>query len=179
MPVKQLIGGVTGKLASIHAGGHHRGMVKFKEKPSGPISRWPQDEIEALTTFGKRVESARLALGLSQSELARRAKCSPGMINSIERGARNKRTGKVKPVTDCKSALVFRISDALEVSARWLVWESGPVGKWEPLTPEEREIITYYRELPPALKESARAVLSGLRGTSGPPSRGYPYPPKK
>lgn len=179
MRVKRLIALERRQIALECDRGHHFWMLsESRARSLGPITRWPQDEISALTTFGQRLEAARLAKGLSQSELARRAKCRPSMINMIERGYINK-AGKSVHIKDCKSALAFRLSDAVEVSARWLVWASGPVGKWEPLSPEEREILTHYRELPNGLKESARAVLLGLR-QAGPPSRSLPFqPPKK
>lgn len=144
----------------------------------GQQAHWPQEDAKTPSSFGKRVEAVRLARDMSQSELARRSRCGAAMINAIEKG--RMRGGKRIPVNDVMSALCFRISDALQVSARWLVWGTGPVGKWEPLADDEREILNYYRELTPELRDSARTVLMGLRGASPGPSASFPFrPPKK
>lgn len=75
------------------------------------------------------------------------------------------------------TALAFRISDVLEVSARWLVWGTGPVAKWEPLTAEEKEFLTLYRALPAPLRDYAMAQLRELRAAleSPAPSRAFPF----
>lgn len=150
------------------------------KQPAPPlVATWPQHPELPVFTFGQRVESARLMRGLSQSELARRSGCTPGMVNQIERGIKDKKTGKRVPVDGCDAALAFRLSDALQISARWMIWGTGPIGKWEPLDAEEKEILEAYRELPPALKESARQVLLTLRGSQPPPPRpspNFPFP---
>lgn len=135
---------------------------------SWPVTgEWPQADPETITTFGNRLRIARKARGLSQPKLAKLAKCTQATISQIESGR----------VADLQSALMFRISDALSVSARWLVWGTGPVHKWEILAQDEKSPLEGYRRLPEPLKDHAQRVISSLLTASAPPSTANPFPP--
>lgn len=131
---------------------------------------WPQRDPEAITTFGERLAIARKARGLSQNKLAKRAGCSQPLISQIEAG------GPDAPA-DLKSELMMKISDALGVSARWLLWGTGPVSKWTPLNEEDRALILSYRALPAPFQEHVRRVISSLLTASSAPSAVNPFPP--
>jgi transcriptional regulator with XRE-family HTH domain len=133
---------------------------------SRAAARWPQVDPGILTTFGERLEFARKTKGLTQEGLADLAGCAHSTISHIE----------TNRVSDLKSALAFKISDVLEVSARWLVWGTGPVHKWEILTLEERELLVAYRALPIPMREHARGILNGLMTAATPASRTNPVP---
>lgn len=152
--------------------GYPFGMGKDPESPWG--SKWPQADPHSLTTFGERLAAARRFRGLDQTRLAKMAQCSKGRISQIE-------SGRPRQVDDVMTTLAFRLSDALEVSARWLVWGTGPVAKWEPLTPEEKEILTIYRALTPELRDYGKEKLLGLLGGPAPPSpsRAFPFTPHR
>lgn len=113
-----------------------------------------------------RFRTARMAMDLSQNRLAKLAGCTAATINQIE-------AGEIKTL---KAALLFRISDTLEVSARWLLWGTGPVHKWAVLTPEEDALLHAFRALPNGLKDHAASLLNGLLAASGQPSQANPLP---
>lgn len=136
-------------------------------KTFGMTSKWPQD-TPVPHTMAKRLEAVRQIHGLSQNKLAKLSKCTVGTIQQIE-------NGKTRTL---KAENAFRISDALGISARWLIWGTGTIEKWQQLTPEEHEILAVYRRLPPAMQDPARAALTGLLAASAAPSVANPWPSK-
>ncbi len=65
---------------------------------------------DKLRDFGKRVKESRLALGLTQAELARRAELQESWISHFE-------TGRRKP----SIRNLLKLSDALRISADYLL----------------------------------------------------------
>lgn len=141
-------------------------MAPYNWPASG---EWPQSDPDSFSTFGERVAIARKARGLSQNKLAKITKCSQPLITQIEGGQ----------VDDLKSELMFRLSDALQVSARWLVWGTGPVHKWEILSEDELGLIKGYRALPGPLKDHLQRVAMSLLSASAPASQINPFPVAK
>lgn len=91
-----------------------------------------------------RVKASRSALGISQSELARRVGVSSAAINHLESG----RTAALKAET------LIRLAAALQVSAYWLEHGSGAATPDARLTPDESEVMALYH----ALSEGRRLV---------------------
>lgn len=71
--------------------------------------------ITPVTTIAERLKTARLALGLSQKELARLAGVSPGTIGNIEAGARD------------EPQKLVEIAVAAQVTPGWLKLGKGPM----------------------------------------------------
>lgn len=90
-----------------------------------------------------RTREAREALGLSQIDLAKRAKVSPGTIGNLEAGTRK------------NPRELLAIAAALQVNAEWLKSGKGPrdAGAVElaPKAPAgaHAELLAFFDELPP------------------------------
>lgn len=65
-------------------------------------------------TLGERVAAARKRLGITQSELARRAELTPAAVWQIEHGDR-------QPTAET----LRKLSEALKVSSDWLLGETS------------------------------------------------------
>lgn len=132
-----------------------------------PKTKYPQRDPDTPATFGERLLVARKTMrGLSQERLAKLVPCSQGIISQIELGN----------VDDLRGDLLFRLSDALDVSARWLIWGTGPIHKWEILTQEERALLKGFRALPEPLQEHVQRVVLSLQAAAAPPTRPAPHP---
>ncbi|MCQ9615487.1 helix-turn-helix domain-containing protein [Paenalcaligenes niemegkensis] len=70
-----------------------------------------------MNTFGKNLRQARLALGLSQQQLADMTQLSQAAISSYERGERH------------AARDILRLAEALKVSPQWLAGRSGNTKK--------------------------------------------------
>jgi transcriptional regulator with XRE-family HTH domain len=118
------------------------------------------------TTLAKRLATARKPKGLSQNKLAKLAKCTAATVNQIEAGI----------ILELKAGLLYRLSDVLDVSARWLALGEGPMHKWTVLTIDEDALIKAYRALKPPLQEHALSTVNGLVTASSPASVANPLP---
>src|SRR5690606_37191758 len=76
--------------------------------------------ITNVNTFGNRLRYARSLRRLTQAELARACGLSQGAIGNYE--ADSRRSAKE----------IFRIAEALDVSAAWLAMGTGPMEVQEP-----------------------------------------------
>jgi transcriptional regulator with XRE-family HTH domain len=97
-----------------------------------------------------RTREAREALGLSQIELAKQAKVSPGTIGNLEAGTRK------------SPRELLAIAAALKVNAEWLKSGKGPreAGATEAARAPEgahAELLAFFDELPPL--EQAAVLL--------------------
>lgn len=70
---------------------------------------------ETEETLGERIKSARLALGWTQSELARRAKLTPAAIWQLEAGER-----------EPTARTICKLCRALRISADWFLGLDQP-----------------------------------------------------
>jgi transcriptional regulator with XRE-family HTH domain len=68
------------------------------------------------TAFGLRIFNRRRELGLTQEQLAKKAKCTKGAVSQWE-------TGDVRGL---HMPRLFWVADALEVEPRWLAVGEGP-----------------------------------------------------
>ena len=117
-------------------------------------------------TLAKRLSTARKLKGLSQNKLAKMAECTAATVNQIEAGL----------IMELKSGLLYRLSDILDVSARWLAIGEGPMHKWVILSIDEEALIKAYRALKPPLQEHALSTVNGLVTASSPASVANPLP---
>lgn len=157
--MQALIG--NGRFAKTQGGG------AGQNRHMAPKSKYPQRDPDTPASFGKRLVMIRKTRGLSQERLAKLVPCSQGSISQIE----------LENVEDLRGDLLFRLSDALDVSARWLIWGTGPIHKWEILTVEERTLLRDYRTLPAPLQEHVQRVVLSLLSASAPPTERPVLPP--
>lgn len=121
------------------------------------------------TTMAERFRAARGWRGISQNRLGKLAGCTASTINQVESGL----------IVELKAALLFRISDVLEVSARWLLLGELPIHKWTPLAQDEFQLVKMYRALPERLQVAASSSIASLVEAYSPPSAVNPFPPTK
>lgn len=95
-----------------------------------------------------RIEEHRLAIGMSQAELARLTHCDPATINKIERGQRG-----------LDQAWMRRIAPVLGVQpADLLPREDNPYG----LSPEERDLIERLRSTDKRGRDTIHTLAAAL-----------------
>lgn len=118
-------------------------------------------------SLASRVKDARLAAGLSQSELARRIGARPSAVNHIE-------SGRTKAL---KARTIVKLAGSLSVSAYWLEHGTGSPSPDARLLPEEAEVLSLYRLLNPANREAflsvARALLAAQPGVKASPAQPF------
>lgn len=99
-----------------------------------------------LTPMGKRIAAGMLAAGLhTESSLARRLGVSHQTV----------RRWLYEPLTRIEANTLFRIADALNLSARWIVSGDGSPTARIPLTPTTALLIDMHN----ALSSSAQSIL--------------------
>lgn len=119
------------------------------------------------SNFKTRLNAAFQAKGLkSQADLARAIKAKPQVVNKWFHG----RTAKISAVD------LFKLTEALDVSARWLLFGKGQVARYTELTPDEWVVISIYRNLPEEWREDwltqGNRTLNRLTDS---PSRTVPF----
>lgn len=121
--------------------------------------------------LAERIRAARLAAGLSQSELARRIKRNASAVNHME-------SGRSKAL---KSETVLALASALSVSAYWLETGLGSPTADARLSPEEGEVISLYRSMNASTRDAWLSVGRTLRDAQPGNKAGTanPYPTKK
>ena len=128
-----------------------------------------------MSTVGGRIHAARVAKGLTMDQLAGLIGVSKGAVSQWE-------SGKIK---DLSADNLLKLSDALEVAARW-IWEwklpNGemiPMGKPKYLQIDEADLIETFQLLDPQYQEElvgkAHEYLKRSAAQQR-PSRANPYP---
>ena len=104
--------------------------------------------------LGERIEERLKALGISQSELARRTKLPQSTINSLIRKGRRSSPHLVKLARELRTTPAYLSEDTDDPEADF---------QDEALTAEERESLEQLRQLP---AKDRQAVLQLLRSLS-------------
>lgn len=118
--------------------------------------------------FGTRLRASRKMAGLTMRQLAAKAGCTSSLIGQYE-------TGRLE---ECRAEMLFKLSDALRVTPRWLATGEGNHVFVGNLSTEEAEIVLVLRALPKATRENLLNLASNLAGEQR-PSTAAPYPRKK
>lgn len=96
-----------------------------------------------------RIKEAREARGWTQERLAAEMNTTQQTVQRWESGQ-----------TDPKSSIVKDISRLLGITVSFIMNVDSEDDEWKTLTEDERELLNYFRSLPPKGKH---AVLVGLR----------------
>jgi len=115
--------------------------------------------------IGGRVKMLREAAGLTQSELARRIGIKPPSLWLIE-------SGDTKTV---KGATLMRLSEALNADPAWLSSGRGAPYRMAVAGPDEGELVSIYRNLPPDSQKALLGAARGLLMANPKPSKADPY----
>lgn len=111
------------------------------------------------TALGLRIFNRRRELGLTQEQLAQKAKCTKGAVSQWETG----------DVHNLRLARLFKVADALQVEPRWLAVGEGPQ---EPVRRPDRgtpdKIVRLSRRLAD-LPEEEQALLLKIFERTNPP----------
>jgi transcriptional regulator with XRE-family HTH domain len=129
-----------------------------------------------MSTVGGRIKYARTARGLTQDQLAAKVGVSKGAVSQWE--------GNI--IRGLTAENLFKLSDAVEANARWILVGKEPDGREIPMgkplhvDPEESDLLYTFRQLPePAKEELLTDAHKYLRLTSARPTKANPYPQKK
>lgn len=99
-----------------------------------------------LTPMGRRIFVGMVAAGIAtEAELARRARISPQAVQRWLYG----------PMTRIDARVLFRISDTVRLSARWIESGKGCPAVRRAVTPTESRLLFQYGRLP----SQARNIL--------------------
>ena len=122
-------------------------------------------------TLAQRIRDARIAAGLSQSELGRRINRRASAVNHME-------SGRTKALT---AESILALASALSISAYWLETGHGSPSPDARLTPEEAEALTLYRQLTPANRDAWLSVGRTLHHAQpgAKPGAADPFPKAK
>jgi transcriptional regulator with XRE-family HTH domain len=128
-----------------------------------------------MNTVGGRIHAARVSKGLTMEQLADLVGVSKGAVSQWE-------SGKIEKLS---ADNLLRLSDALEVAARW-IWEyttpAGdpiPMGKPKYLQIDEADLVETFQLLEPKYQDDlVRAAHEFLKRSASQqkPSRANPYP---
>jgi transcriptional regulator with XRE-family HTH domain len=127
-----------------------------------------------MDTVGGRIQTARVAAGLTQDQLAQRIGVTKSAISQWESGR----------ISALNAENLVKLSDALEVSARWIwLWKEKdgthiPMGRPVHLEPDQSDLIETFKLLP---VESRDVLLDDAHkylriAASQQPSKGNPFP---
>lgn len=108
-------------------------------------------------TIGQRIKQTRVAIPLTQKELAKKVGIAQPTLSELENG------------DSASSAYLPAIAAALGVNALWLQTEKGPKHPIKDISPKELLLITAYRDATDEGKTfiemaCASAPKAGLRG---------------
>lgn len=115
-------------------------------------------------SVGKRVRALRMAQGLKQGELARRAKVEQSTLSDLERGDTKQPRGDT----------LVSLAEALRVSHDWLMTGEGtPV---QPVHPDidESELLSIYRDLSETNRLGLLAAARAMLGSQPKPTAASP-----
>jgi transcriptional regulator with XRE-family HTH domain len=127
-----------------------------------------------MDTVGGRIQTARVAAGLTQEQLAVKIGVTKSAISQWE-------SGRISALT---AENLIKLADALEVSARWIwLWkERGgdhiPMGRPVHLEPDQSDLLETFKLLP---VESRDVLLDDAHkylriAASQQPSKANPFP---
>lgn len=122
---------------------------------------------EKRLAIGRRIRSARIQVGLSQSALATRLDLSSGAITQWE-------TGRAMPEPDKFKAL----AEALGVEPGWLLTGDEPDEIVRAQTTSEQEMLVLMRKIGPDEQAHAIHVMKALSSTPAQPARARRVSPK-
>lgn len=108
------------------------------------------------STFPARLGIARKAAGLTVEQLAKKAGCTKSLISQYEKGR----------VSQPRMELLFGLSDALNVSPRWLALGLGMQGALGCVSDSERHLLAQFRTLPKPMQEHVYRVIESLAAAS-------------
>jgi len=112
------------------------------------------DNARTMQTVGQRIERAYEDAGYSQGEFAKLVGISQSTLSEIV-------TGETK-LPSAKALL--RMAEVLGKSERWIVY--GEDGSLERPTPQEQDLLSAYRKLPPETQEHLAATIKSLVGSN-------------
>ena len=127
-----------------------------------------------MSTVGGRIQAARLSKGLTQEQLAKAIGVSKGAISQWE----------ANTIENLKAPHLMKLSEALEVSARWL-WDYKnkdgtilPMGRPTHLEPDVSGLVETFKLLEPQFRDLLLDDAQKYLRRSAPqkPSRANPYP---
>lgn len=120
------------------------------------------------TSLAGRIRIAMATQGIgSQSELARRMKVNRQTVHKWLNGE----------VHSLESALLFRLSDVLNVNPRWLALHAGSPIKRREMTEETLQLVELYEALAPALRDAWVSSGNALLVGNEKPSKASPFLP--
>lgn len=131
-----------------------------------------------MDTVGGRIQTARVAAGLTQEQLAARLGVTKSAISQWESGR----------ITALTAENLVKLADALEVSARWIwLWKERngspiPMGRPTHLEPDESDLVETFKLLQPEARDilltDAHKYLR-LAASQQTPTKANPFPKSK
>ena len=122
------------------------------------------------STLSGRIQIAMLSAGIpTPSDLARRMKVGRQTVHRWLSGASDKITPQ----------LLFTLSDALNVNAKWLALGEPPMWKPTALQIDEKELVDLYRALDPSVRDDWVSRGRELVIRTTPKSPINPFPTKR
>ncbi len=103
-------------------------------------------------TTGERIKAARIAAGMTQTELAEKVGLKFSAIHKYETGI----------VVNLKRETIAALSSALHVKPTWLMCMDDEAEENEELSAQQQEIKEIFDRLSPAGRAQAVAVLRAL-----------------
>jgi len=118
---------------------------------------WLQAMIEKVTeSIGQRIQKARIACGMSQTELARKLSVKPQSVQHWERGTSRPKTGRIQ-----------QLAQTLDVQPSWLLLndnlqhqnrQSDNMG----LNQDEALLVKMYRRMDTSRREFFNEIIDAL-----------------
>lgn len=128
-------------------------------RPCGRLPPMPTKDAGS-TALGLRISSRRRELGLTQEQLAQKAKCTKGAVSQWETG----------DVHNLRLARLFRVADALGVEPRWLaIGEEPKLHQGKPRQGIPDKVVRLANRLA-ALPDDEQALLIKIFERTNPPS---------
>ena len=104
-----------------------------------------------MQTVGQRIKAARELAGFDrQGDFAKAIGCSQSTLSEIENGDTKLPSAKV----------LQKMAEVLGKSERWIIY--GEDGEVQTPTPEEQEILSALRELPPDVRRTLAETIKTL-----------------
>ncbi|MCM1304600.1 MAG: helix-turn-helix domain-containing protein [Lachnospiraceae bacterium] len=97
--------------------------------------------------IGERIKKRRKELQITQTQISEKTGISSGNLSGIE-------SGKNLP----SATALIGLSDMLNVSVDWLL--KGDSSLLEILTPDEKTLLSEYRNLPPCEKDELLGIMT-------------------
>jgi transcriptional regulator with XRE-family HTH domain len=124
--------------ANLHTARYRYPMITKRRRPGSPKGQTKPAKRVLDSEFPKRLKASfALRPGLDVPQLAREVGCTRAVLH-------NYRKGKNKTI---EALLLFKMADALGVSARWLLTKEGAMAKIESLTPDQARVLQTFSQL--------------------------------